>query len=725
MPGEGLWWQTLLVALVLSLVAFIAGGGLKLSSMTEVEMALTLGSALIIAAATLLGPPGRRAYGLSTAGLLLAFTALTALSTIWSVQPDDTFRDAGRMLAYSGVFAAAVVLARVLPGRWPALLGGLTLAAAVVCGYALLTKVFPGQLDAGDVYARLRAPYSYWNAIGLTAAMGMVGCMWLGARRDGHALLRALAYPGMGVMVVTLLLAYSRGALLAVALGLVLWLCVVPLRLRGAAVLLAGGCAAAVVVAWDFSTHALSSESVALGERVSAGHQLGVLLVAMIVLLAITGVAIGFWTDRRAPTQRTRRRAGAVLLAIPLIALVALLGGLTVSHRGLTGTISHAFDSITSTTAKVPNTPGRLTAVSSVRAQYWKQALEVFDAHPVLGVGAEGYATARLRYSTQALDVRNAHGFIVQTLADLGLVGLLLSLMLLTAWMTAAGRATHPFNRHWTGGRALLGRGGRALPRWRRLRAPSGRAAPYSAERIGMLSMLVVVVVFGLHSLIDWTWYIPGDAVVALLCAGWLAGRGPLEPDAGAPGANDRSGDPLSGIWSPSGEAPGRLHMGRLPRLRPVLSPVRTAIAVAVLAGAVIAAWTEWQPLRAEEASQGALAHLGTNPSEARAEAQSAVNYDPLSARAMIYLARIEEASGESALARATFQRAVRLQPSNPETWLALGEYDVADRPAAALEELGAAIYLNPESIAPELIAEGNEEAITIENDYVQALKAN
>jgi len=29
-----------------------------------------------------------------------------------------------------------------------------------------MTKVLPRQLDASDVYARLRAPYSYWNAIG-------------------------------------------------------------------------------------------------------------------------------------------------------------------------------------------------------------------------------------------------------------------------------------------------------------------------------------------------------------------------------------------------------------------------------------------------------------------------------------------------------------------------------------------------------------------------------
>ena len=68
----------------------------------------------------------------------------------------------------------------------------------------------------------------------------------------------------MGCCCVTLMLAYSRGALVALAVGLVLWFCIVPLRLRGAAVLIVGGLGAGAVVGWDFSRHALSTESVAL-----------------------------------------------------------------------------------------------------------------------------------------------------------------------------------------------------------------------------------------------------------------------------------------------------------------------------------------------------------------------------------------------------------------------------------------------------------------------------
>jgi tetratricopeptide (TPR) repeat protein len=682
---QQLWWLTLLVAAIFYFITLHAKGGLNAEAMISTEMTLTLATGVVIAASVLLAPPGRRAYGAWSVGLLLAFTALSAVSIAWSVQPDISWQESGRMLAYSGVFAVGVALVRVVPDRWPAILGGLTLAAVAVCAYALLTKVFP-SLAPLNMFARLNEPYGYWNAVGLTAALGAICCMWLGARRDGHALLRALAYPAMGLMLLTLVLAYSRGALVALALGLVLWFCVVPLRLRGAALLIVGATGAMAVAAWDFSKHALSSEGVPLAERATAGHELGALVVAMLALLTVAGIAIGFVTARRAPSLISRQRAGVLLLAAIVVAAIAFAGALAHSQRGFTGSISHTFDTLTNPNAKQPlNTPSRLTAVASVRARYWKEAFQVFDAHPLLGAGAGGYATAHQRYETQAVEVHHAHGFIVQTLADLGLVGLILSLALLLAWIAAARRPTDPLNR---------------------------RGSPYSAERIGMLSMLCLVVVFGAHSLIDWTWYVPGNACVALLCAGWLAGRGEL---AGA-GAGTRT---LTGAGAHVQPPPAGA-----PRDRP--SNTRIAVAAAVIVASLLAMWSQWQPQRSEEAAQQADAQLEAHrPAAAVADAHSAVSRDPLSIGALFTLAAVQRDSGHPRLARATLERAVRLQPSNPESWRALGRYELEDGdPASAVGALQAAIYLNPESISPEAIADGRPEAIKTQNDYIQALSA-
>jgi O-antigen ligase/polysaccharide polymerase Wzy-like membrane protein/tetratricopeptide repeat protein len=712
-----LWWPALLTAGILCFVTFYAKGGLNLELMTATEMALTLGAGAVLAGAILVTAAGRPLNGLWPAGLLLAFAILTGLSVVWSVQPDDSWRDAGRMLAYSGVFAAAVMLARLAPARWPAILGGVALAAVVVCSYALLTKVFPGSVGASNPYARLEEPYGYWNAIGLTAAMGVIACMWLGSRRAGHALLSALAYPAMGVLLLTLVLAYSRGALAALAIGLIVWFSVVPLRLRGAAVLIPGALAAGAIAAWDFSKHALSADNVPVAERAAAGHQLGALLLAMIVLLLITGLAVGFTIGRQAPSLAARRNAGAALFAVIVLSLGGFAGALAHSQRGFTGSISHAVDALTNPNAKPPpNTPDRLTAVASVRARYWKEALQIFGAHPALGAGASGYQTARLRYRAETLEVRHAHGFVVQTLADLGLVGLLLALALLVSWMAAAGRATHPFNRRWTGWGAWRGLRAGSRPGWRRC------SEPYTPERIGLLSMLSVVVVFGAHSLIDWTWYVPGCALVALLLAGWLAGRGSL---AAGPTPALAAGPTPALAAGRAGEAPQRSRAPRRPLMAAVerFGYVRVSLAAAAVVTALLAAWSQWQPQRAEDSRQQALALLARDPRAATEAANAAVSRDPLSAEALMTLANVQRVSGRPALARRTLQRAVRLQPSNPQTWLALGRYDLPTDPRSALQELEAAIYLNPESIAPEALAKEGQ-AVEIHNAYIQALRA-
>jgi len=99
--------------------------------------------------------------------------------------------------------------------------------------------------------------------------------------------------------------------------------------------------------------------------------------------------------------------------------------------------------------------------------------------------------------------------------------------------------------------------------------------------------MLCVVVVFGVHSFIDWTWYVPGNAGVALLFAGWLAGRGPLEPEQARAAARTswRSG------WTPA------LLRVRLAEA----GPVRLGVALAVIVAALLAVWSQWQPQRSED----------------------------------------------------------------------------------------------------------------------------
>ena len=85
-----------------------------------------------------------------------------------------------------------------------------------------------------------------------------------------------------------------------------------------------------------------------------------------------------------------------------------------------------------------------------------------------------------------------------------------------------------------------------------------------------------------------------------------------------------------------------------------------------------------WQPLRSADAASTAVNELlAGNTSAALTDARTAVDTDPVSATALWELSEIDTARGDLAAARADLVRATIRQPSNPETWQRLGEFDL------------------------------------------------
>jgi hypothetical protein len=648
---------TVAFAAMLAAIVFEGEGGLQLGPLTTVEIALEIIAGVAGAAAVLLAPKDRRPDGMLALALFAVLLGFTAASIGWAISPDDAWIEANRTLAWFAAFALGVALVRAWPERWTTLLGGYLAAAMIVCGYAVLTKVFPGALNPDELLARLREPFGYWNAVGLMSAMAGPACLWLGARRTGHAAVNALAYPAFGLVVVTLLLAYSRGSLLVLGLGCAFWFAFVPLRLRGVAVLATGGLAGLSVALWAFSQDALSQDRVPIPQRAAAGHDLGILVVAMLLILLIAGLAIGFSLAERAPARTTRRHLGLAVLACVALVPVAVAGLLATSPKGLGGSISSGWRNLTDPNARTPaNDPTRLTGVGSVRARYWDEALKIFRTDEAVGVGAGGYRTARPRFRRDTINVRHAHGYVVQTLADLGLVGLLINLALLAAWLAGAGVAIGLWGRY--------------------------RRAPWTPERVGLATMVAVVLVFGIHSTIDWTWIVPGNAVPAMLLAGWVVARGPVaEPLGIKPSLRQRLRD--------AGRSPWR---------------VGGALAALVLAG--LAAWTTYQPQRSVNASNDALEAVEANNLPlARTDVARARSADPLSTTPLYAGAAVEDRAGNDAAARRLYEEAVRKEPASSESWLRLGQFEL-DRgdPRAALRAVGPALYLDPRSQAVQLL---------------------
>ena len=208
---------------------------------------------------------------------------------------------------------------------------------------------------------------------------------------------------------------------------------------------------------------------------------------------------------------------------------------------------------------------------------------------------------------------------------------------------------------------------------------PADRGLPYDAERIGMLTLAVVVFAFAVHSAVDWTWFVPANAGVAVLCAGWVAGRGPLrvrlEHPEGPPGP----------------DAPPWPHASRLARLGQRVPPLRALAVVIVIAIALAASWTAYQPVRAVHAGDAAFDRLDQGQPDAAANiARIATDRNPLSVDPLFELAAIEEARGRTQEAEATLERAVELQPANAETWRRLGRLRLStlNDPQGALERL-------------------------------------
>ena len=646
-------------------VVFGAAGGTELSRTTIVEVLMVLVSTLVVAAAVLWGRRGPL-YGATSLVCFALLAGLTALSVLWSIVPELAYIEAGRTFAYLATFAAAVAAARLAPDASGVILKGVLIGALAAVAYALASRIWPASLAELELSNRMGQPYQYWNAVGTTAALAIPAALWLGARPSGSVLGRALAFPAIGACVLAILLTQSRGALAAALIGAVLWFAIVPLRLRSLPVVLIPSLAAGAVGAWALSKDAFSKSLQPLEVKEAVGGEFGLLVVLMVVGLLFAGLSLNVGAPRFNLSGRTRRRVGVaavvVACAVPLVALTSV---------ALSGTIDDRIDELTSETQSSPTEgAGRIAATGSSRGKYWREAGEVYDVRPGLGVGAGNFASARLRFRKDEAVSRHAHGFVPQTLADLGIVGLLVTIALLVAWLAAALRTSglHP----------------RRLPWQRGADAPPPARRDWDGERYAVVALGLVALVFGLQSLIDWTWFVPGPMAMTLVAAGFVAGRGPV-PAVGGPAV---AGEDLPSAGLLRGRVP-RPENGRL-----------VAAVLLALAGLILA-WAIWQPEASDRDTNKALELIddGDYPG-AIVATESAADANPLTPDPLLVRASAQSAAGEETAALRSLESAVLKFPGDPQTWIALTEFELRnlDRPNDALESVGGALFLDPRS---------------------------
>jgi hypothetical protein len=406
-----------------------------------------------------------------------ALLVWTLLSVFWASSADEPVREAERLLVYVAVALAAPLL--VPRSRHTQLLGGALAGITAVAAVALTTRLFPDHLPTAediDGY-RLAEPIGYWNALGLFSALGVLLSLGFVAYARS-ATGRALAGAALVVLAPTLYFTFSRGAWLALGVGLLTTVALDPRRLRSVTSTLVAA-PAPILAVW------LASRSPALTQldtTLDAASEQGRRLAFAILALCLLNAALVRWLVLLSQRWRLPRRAArAVGLALLGLAGLALIGAF--ARFGGPVKIAHRLDA--EFRAPPPKTEGDLNArlfnlSSPGRYQQWRVAWQMVEEHPVLGAGAGSYERYWHRDRPVPGKIRDAHSLYLEMLAELGPAGLGLLLLALGVPGAAAVKAR------------------------RRPLVPAAGGA---------------YVAYLVHAGVDWDWEMPAVTLTALLCA--------------------------------------------------------------------------------------------------------------------------------------------------------------------------------------------------------------
>jgi hypothetical protein len=398
----------------------------------------------------------------------------TILSITWAPLEGPALDDAQRVLLYVGALAAATAFLTPVPaGRLvePALCAG----ALVVVGYGMSERFVPGLVElhrSVSAGGRLEQPLTYWNAMGAVAAIGLVLAARLSADERRAVALRAAAAAAAVPFGAAVYLSFSRGAIAALATGL-LGLVLLDSRrtqLRAAILAAGAGIAGAAVTSPFPWVRSLDDGGPARGvEGLIA-------LAALAALCAGSAFLTARWARAGVTDTRPAPRRALVGAALALIVAAGLVAAGTEAHPQATTPTEGARS-------------GRLVSINSNRYDYWRVAIDSFADHPLVGTGSGGFRVEWLRERRVLDGSQDAHSLYLETAAELGLVGL---------------AALAAF---------LIGVGGCA------------RRA-YRADAAAVVGPIAGCVTYLAHAALDWDWEMPALTLIAVALAGSLVAAG-------------------------------------------------------------------------------------------------------------------------------------------------------------------------------------------------------
>jgi len=627
--------SALLVALLLLvLYAAFAHGADSDPAEARVQVGLSVLGALAGVAWLWSGTIRVAARPLALAGmaLLAGFALWSGVTLLWSVAPDQTWLEFNRDLGYVIVLALAFAVGASHRHALERVATGYLLVALAVTVYGIGQKAFPElhingifNLDQTSQYARLQAPLDYWNALALFVALAVPIALVVAVDPKRPRRIRMASLLAVELMLLVIVLTYSRGGVIALVVIVAVSVIFGGAWLRTLLLLAAAAAAAALPLAVALTSSALSGENIPVSQREFRGAQFAVVLVVSLALLFAAGRRL-LDVDRRIEVspERARRMVRLLVAGAGIVLLIGLVA-VTLSSRGLGGSISHVWHSFTTPVGANVNNPN-LTVSSSYRWVWWKEAVGAWSARPFGGWGAGSFSVLDLLYRTTNAHVQDAHNVPLQWLAETGVVGALLAI----------------------GGYGLLLAGGVDT-----VRRKAG------TERAFAAALLAGGAAYAVHSFYDWDWDMPGVTFPVIVFLGVLAGSG-------------------AGRWT-------RLWPGRPAGTRALALAASTFVLCVYALSAILPslAATKASAALTQAGATSSRAAL----ERAEATALFASRLDPLSDEGLKAAASISDYLGEPAQARAYLLQAVRRDPSDELAWGDLAALELELRNASATRQ--------------------------------------
>jgi O-Antigen ligase len=444
--------------------------------------------------------PRRRPPALACIALALfaAFVIWTALSLSWTESAERTSADLARVAGYLGAFSLAVFAIGSSNAR--RLVSAVAVGIAVVAVIALLSRLHPAWFPTSHETAqflssgreRLSYPLNYWNGLAGLIAIGAPLLLWVATCAKTIAV-RAIAAASLPAIALAAFFTLSRGGIAAIFVALAVFLAFAPDRLPKLLTALIAGAGGMILIVLashrDALQHALLNDT--------AHHQgnevlVFTLVVCLIVGLVQAGLSAAMLQVRRPDWTVVSRERSRMALAVA--ALVVLVAAVAVDAPGRA---ADGWDEFKGEAAPGKGTERLASVAGESRYQFWSAAVDENASKPLTGTGSGTFEYWWTRNGSVPEIAHDTHSLYLQTLGELGIVGLLV----LAAFLAAV----------------LVG-GGRNLVR-------------ASGSRPELAAALAGCVAFCVTAITDWMWQIPVLAVAFLLLAAVLvaADEGPGE----------------------------------------------------------------------------------------------------------------------------------------------------------------------------------------------------